>query len=606
MGAETDDKEKPVYEVTKNVTDADRTSERILEQYQAAKAQRIAQEAGQTGFFRNKYIDPEAAKELPQREGVHAIGKVGIFNVWNGTAPEFPFAAWAKQHEPSVNTKLMEHHANINWNTPEADPRIQRNLESQFGDFLNKGIYGEGAEKFGSVGMVNDILSKGYANDNPNEKTWFDKVHKQLSVYEAGAGLSQDIKKEDEKVNDPEHPLEVGKDYRKLMNDYVNIYGGKIDENSYDELLKVKKGLEDAVDISTLAKKYAPEGFKWGSSNFVEATKYQETDAQGNVIKDKNGNPILKELPGAYSNFKVENGKGEVTMDNDQFKQVVDNMNNELKNRGKSFGVPIGEEGSEQEKNNDEKRKLKIAEYLKGVSSKQTTETISRKADTNVSVNTGAQQVGSIIKAKGETRTFGTGDNAFDQTAVSAYKINDGVKLEGLGNQHNVITNSTGKGGVANLDGATIGNIENRYVKIVDGQVVMTNETGDDVMLAPMAAGEKPVYKEVDVGKPVPDKKTGVMGKQQTKPVKTDETEDFLMPSSFVGSGATPEFLATQRSAYNEAMAYNKEHTSKKTQEQFQKIFGQTEVDVNKDKKTKNVSTTPNTPNPGYTYNTNK
>ena len=74
MGAETDDKEKPVYEVTKNVTDADRTSERILEQYQAAKAQRIAQEAGQTGFFRNKYIDPEAAKELPQREGVHAIG----------------------------------------------------------------------------------------------------------------------------------------------------------------------------------------------------------------------------------------------------------------------------------------------------------------------------------------------------------------------------------------------------------------------------------------------------------------------------------------------------------------------------------------------------
>ena len=581
--------DKPIYEVTKNVTDADRTSERIFEQDQAAKAQSIAQEANQKGFLRQHYIDPEAAKELPQREGVHAIGKVGLFNVWNGTAPEFPFAAWAQQHQPSVNTQLMQQHAaNIKWNGFKTDEQIQNNLDASFNKYLNDDIYGKLAEKYGGVGRVQDILAKGYANDNQEEKSDFAKINQTLQYYSEGAALGLNIAKEDEaiqkEVTDKGERLPSG--YAQARQNYLNSFTGGDLEANVKQMQESRKAMDGFADVHKILEQNSPKDMNWGTTTFITKTK----DDKGNLI------------PGAYSDWKVENPDG--TDATDRFKSAIANSNDDAIRDGKDLGFPftkaekdyqLGKIDSVPPGEGNKKRIEYLASVARDLSSQKTTETISRKADINNTFNTGANQVGSIIKAKGEIRTFGVGKNAFDQTAVSAYKLNDPVKLEGLGNQHNVITTTSGKGGVADLDGATIGNIENRYVKIVDGQVVMTNETGDDVMLAPMAAGEKPVYKEEDVGKPV-------KGVQQTKSVKTDETEDFLMPSSYIGSGANPEFLATQRTAYNEAMEYNKEHTSKKTQEQFQKYFGQTEVDVNKSKKG-TVSITPNTPNPGYSYN---
>src|ERR1700722_5482212 len=53
-------------------------------------------------------IDPRAAAALPEdaQAKILAMGKSGMA-LLGGTAPQFPFAAWAQQHQPTVspNTK---------------------------------------------------------------------------------------------------------------------------------------------------------------------------------------------------------------------------------------------------------------------------------------------------------------------------------------------------------------------------------------------------------------------------------------------------------------------------------------------------------------------
>ena len=71
------------------------------EQFQQLKSM-FDRIAGQNqGLFGRMVINPDAAKMLPQSEGakILAMGKSGMA-LLGGTAPEFPFAAWAQQHQP--------------------------------------------------------------------------------------------------------------------------------------------------------------------------------------------------------------------------------------------------------------------------------------------------------------------------------------------------------------------------------------------------------------------------------------------------------------------------------------------------------------------------
>lgn len=178
-----------------------------------------------------------------------------------------------------------------------------------------------------------------------------------------------------------------------------------------------------------------------------------------------------------------------------------------------------------------------------------------------------------------------------------------------LGTQNNVISQNTGEGGTINLDEATIGGIQNRRVKVVNGKIQITDETGPNTFVAPFAVASKPKYEMQDKTHwdPSTNKEVATIDPETGKPEqtlgKTDQVEDVFVPLSQVANvKSTDDNSVIIDKSYQEALDANKSDANKEANDEFQKYFGMTKVDIEKNRKTGVKSTSTSTTNKGYIY----
>ena len=558
-------------EVTKNITPTDI---KYTDEELKALGQ-MAQPAFKQGFFKRMLVDPQAAAELPKPENIHTIGKVGLFNVFSSPTPEFPFEAWAQQHQPapaSLNTKMMQQVAQ-QLKEPQADPRVQRNLDNQFSGFLND-IYKEGESKFGNMQNVNRILSGNYYNEA--ERDWDEnRVHRGMQYFVNGANLSKDIAKNLDYIdkNVTGKGEQVSSDYVKALQDYRNSFEGGFGEDNIKKMEGAADKLNTFTNLEELAKKFVPEGFKWGETSFITGAKTEDG----------------KNIPYAYSEWKVTNPDGVLDVDKSKtFRDVVEKINQQTLRNGTDLGY----------KNDDDRKKF-IAEYLADKSSQVKTESIHTDRPAVTNVYTQPVQTGTVYQAQTETTTFGTGDKKFSQTANSSYPITP-FKAD-LGTLNNVI-GSSGQAGTVDLNNATVGQFQTRRVKVIDGKLQVTDESGGDSFVAPVAQANAPKYtfqpKLNQAGEPIKNPATGEL---EVTRLTTGETETYFIPLSYVANiKTTDNNTASIDQAYKDAETQNQADATEQGNKEFQKYFGMTKIDVYKQKKTGAKSTKETTSAPDY------
>lgn len=562
------------------------------EQYQQLR--QVVSHITNQGLFGRMHIDTEAAKMLPQSEGakILAMGKSGMA-LLGGTAPEFPFAAWAQQHQPppppSYNTKLMEAAAE-KMKQPITDARWSQNLTNRF-----QGVFNDLHEKYNPADLA-EMLTTGMDRNGGRDA---EAIHYKMQTLNNAAEMNTKLGKDFDKVKDditqkglvPDP--EFGTMSAKIL-DHMGDMGG-----SNEEWIKKASDLDNNLEafkgVSELADQYLP------ADKILNKTIYKvpATDGDGKPIK------------GAFEYYSVANDdSGKPTIDPATGKPKL-----EVDDKGKSILQQTLEQRAaamREDYGDAYPKKMMTDDYLTQRIGFRLPHPVEYHLErepkaANVTVNTGSVQTGQVYQAKNETATFGTGDKAITQQAQSAYGLSP-FKVS-LGTQNNVISQNTGEGGTINLDEATIGGIQNRRVKVVNGKIQITDETGPNTFVAPFAVASKPKYEMQDKTHwdPSTNKEVATINPETGKPEqtlgKTDQVEDVFVPLSQVANvKSTDDNSVIIDKSYQEALDANKSDANKEANDEFQKYFGMTKVDIEKNRKTGVKSTSTSTTNKGYIY----
>jgi len=560
------------------------------EQFQQIKSM-FDQIAGQGhGLFGRTVINPDAAKMLPQSEGakILAMGKSGMA-LLGGTAPEFPFAAWAQQHQPppppSYNTKLMEAAAE-KMKQPVTDARWSQNLTNRFQGVFNKYQDEYGPQQFAE--MIETGMDRRGGHDAA-------KVHYDMQTLNNAAEMNTKLGKDFDKVRDDVSQKglvpdpEFGQMSARIL-DHMGDMGGS-NEDWIKKASDLDNNLEAYKGVSELAEQYLP------SDKLLNKTIYKvpATDGDGKPIK------------GAFEYYTVANdatGKPSIDPTTGKPKLEVDangksTFDQELTERAKAL---------QEDYKGSYPTKMMDIDYLKqrmGFKLPHPVEYhLEREPKPNVTnVNTGAVQTNTAFKAAGEGTTFGSGDKAITQDAQSSYNLTP-FKVN-LGTQNNVISQNTGESGSVDLNNAEVGNIQNRRVKVVNGKIQVTNETGENTFIAPMAVASKPKFEYQEKVDPIT--KQAVIdpstGKPEVTKVQTDITENYYVPLSYVAnSNSNDKNAVLIKDMYKDALDANKSDANEDARKEFQKYFGMEEIDISKNKKTGAKSTNTTTTNPAAIY----
>lgn len=577
--------------VTEKVTDADYKREDIERQRIADYSARAAIEnQPQKGLFGKMFIDPIAARELPQTEGARilAMGKSGIA-LLGGATPEFPFAAYAQQHlpntPPSLNTQMMEKTLGKYINEGKADPRVENSLHKMVNDDLLPDAYSL-AQKYPAD--YANILN-GFVRTPEQEKDYLkfkDKADAIQTLRDNSLLLPEFLKKLDDDNN--KRGLVVSPETQKAISDYYQFMDNTIgkanmEEQSIGEQKKLLNQLHGYAALDEMIKKVLPE----------KGAVLKGTDVAPATYTDKNGKQVP--IANTFAENNYENPETQAMKD-DLVKRadlIIGGANDDEKS---AIAKQLGS------KKDDESLRNGLVNYMYSILPKGGNTTLHSEGKTVVNVNTGTTQTGTVYKAEGEETTFGEGSNAVKQAATSSYGLTPFTA--DLGTQANVISQKTGESESVDLNGVKIGNIQNRRVKVVNGKIKPTNETGSDTFIAPLAIAEKTVteqkYKRDSHGNIITDPHT-------KQPIPEGEaktgTENFFIPLSYIANiKTTDDNTVLIDNMYKEALDANKVDANKEANDQFQKYFGMTKIDIYKQKKTGAKSTKTSVTNPAYNY----
>lgn len=585
-GDETDGS-RASEEVTKNLTEADIKQQELMDAYNAR--QRIESQP-QTGLLGKMFVDPNAARELPQTEGARilAMGKSGIA-LLGGEAPEFPFAAWAQQHlpnvQPSVNSKMMEQTLGKYINEGKADPRIEDSLHKMVSQDLLPDAYALG-QKYPHE--FTDILN-GYVKNPEQERDYlkFKEKADAIQTLRDNSLLLPEFLKKTQESND-QKGLVMSPELQKSISDYYDYMNGTIgkgnmEEDAIKEQQKLLNNLHGYAALDDMVKKVLPE--------------------KGSILKGTEVAPAFYTDPKTGKQVPIANAFAENNYENPNTQALKDDL------AKRADLILSGADDDEKSaiakqlgsKKDDDSLRKGLMNYMYSILPKGGTTTLHREAPINISVNTGSVQTGTVYQAAGEKQTFGEGSSSFQQEANASYGLTP-FKAD-IGKQ-NVINPQKNKSEEVDLTGVEIGNIQNRRVKVVNGELKFTDEKGSDTFVAPFAVATKTIdetkYKRDQDGNIITDPVT-------KQPIKEGETktgtEQYFLPVSNIANiKTTDDNTVTYDRAYQEAMEANKTDANKEANEQFEQRFGMTKIDIYKQKKTGTKSTKSSTTNPAYNY----
>ena len=534
------------------------------------------------------FIDPTAARELPQSEGARilAMGKSGIA-LLNGTTPEFPFAAYAQQHlpnvAPSLNTRMMEQAIGKYADEGKSDPRVENSLHKMVSNDILPDAYAI-AEKY-----PHDFANvlNGYVRTPEQEKDYLklkEKTDAVQTLRDNSLLLPEFLKKLDGDTQ--KNGLVISPELQKSISDYYQYMDNTIGKGGMEEdAIKEQKQLLDKLHgytaLDEMVKKVLP----------AKDAVLKGTDVAPATYTDKNGKQVQIADTFAENNYDNPNTtelKADLTKRADLILSGADD--DEKSAIAKQLGS----------KKDDESVRNGLVNYMYSILPKGGSTTLHSEGRTNVYVNNAPPvQEGSVYQTEGTQFTIGAGDKATKITPLATYAT-PSVKVD-LGKIDNIVNQETGDIGTVDLTGATAGAPQLMRTKYVNGAFVPTNETEGNIFDMPMVAVSKPAtgekYKRDSDGSLILDEHKNPIPDGE---YKTGETLNYLVPASRIYS-ASPEYNAAVTESLADARAKN---STKSTSEQARKYFEQgasrIETKIYKQKKTGEVTEKQSTETPGF------
>lgn len=553
------------------------------------------------GGIHNTVLNPMAAEQLPEGNlRSFGMGRSGML-LLGGTAPQFPWAAYAIQHAPkqdSPNTKLMSQYLeNLQKQTEgKSDPLVERGIDKMVNNDLLPSAF-ETLGKF-PASMQKDIMT-GDIKTQAEEKAYLD-IHRKASFINNLRNLSVDIKDHYDKLKEEEERtgLIESPQMRDAYSNYVatlhnSAANGKAEE---DDIKLAENTLQHINGFQNLDKTitgYVPPNFDVLTKSVIVPASVTKTNPDGSPVIGKDGKPETVPIAGAYDNITSENPQTQELFD--KVKGIVDETYQSYKGQGDEATAALANQLGV--KNNETDIKQGLAGYVYSRMPQKTTQTLHNERAGRTVVNLGQEK--EVGKVYSTTQSISLAGGAIKQD-VDSYTLPTPAKIQ-LGTISNVI-NSKGESVTSNVEG-DVGSVIKAKTVIRNGKPVILNDGEDDpsAFYAPWATIENNVH-EVTVkgkdkdGKPLPNIPAHVeeyhvpLG-DAANAIKSSDIGEVIVDKAY---GETND--------QNQHTQYASDAARKKALDDYEKYFGIRKTEIDKNKKTGQKSTKESTVNKAFTY----